>query len=215
MAGTNPALRVYDPLDDESRETACAASRRPRRRTARPCCAGRARAAGVRHRPALAPQPAALPGCAECRTPGGGGTRRLGRYCDRAVSAAVGGGAPLFHCGRPAYGRPRGRLDPAAGRGRLRAPAPLRLDPARSARDQRRGHFALPEERLPGVRPPLPLLRGWRRRAAVREAAYPRNFLVRLMPRARIVSGWDNPTDTWRLTLFRPNTGPHRGRSRF
>ena len=89
------------------------------------------------------------------------------------------------------------------------------LDPARSARDQRRSHLPLPQERLPGVRSPLPLLRGRRRRAAVREAAYPRNFLVWLMPRARIVSRWDNPTDTWRLTLFRPNTGPHRGRSEF
>ena len=87
------------------------------------------------------------------------------------------------------------RLDPAAGGGRLRAPAPVPLGPARSARDQRRGHFPLPEERLPAVRPPPPLLRGWWRRAAVREAAYPGNFSAWLISRARIVSQWDNPMD--------------------
>ena len=47
----------------------------------------------------------------------------------------------------------------------------LRHHPAGGARDQRGRDLALPQERLPRVRPPCQLLRGRRRRAALREAA--------------------------------------------
>ena len=140
---------------------------------ARRCrCAGRARASRLRHRPAVAPQPAALPHVAQRRRAGGAGRpRRPRRQRHRAVSPALGHRAALFHRRRAAHGRPRRGHDAARGGGGGGARARLPRHPPRGPRHQPRRDRALPQERLPRVRPPAPLLRGRRRCAAVREAA--------------------------------------------
>ena len=77
-----------------------------------------ARASRVRDRPAVAPQPPALAQIADRGGDRGGGRGRPARRDrDRAVPAALAGGAALFHRGRAADGRARGGADAAGSRG--------------------------------------------------------------------------------------------------
>src|SRR6476660_5544384 len=159
--------------DDVLHPCPCAGPRclRSQRRARRPRRAGRAGAPRLRHRPAVAKEPAALPARAQRRGAGGAGPHRPRRQRHRAVPPALGGRAALFHRRRARHGRPRRGHDAAGGGRGGGAGARLPRHPPRSARHQPRGDRALPQERLPRVQPPAQILRGRRRCAAVREAA--------------------------------------------
>ena len=161
--------------DDVLHPCPCAGPRclRSQRRARRPRRAGRARAPRLRHRPAVAKEPAALPARAQRRGAGGAGPHRPRRQRHRAVPPALGDRAALFHRRGARHERPRRGHDAAGGGRGGGARARLPRHPARSARHQPRRDRALQEERLPRVRPPAQILRGRRRRAAVREAARP------------------------------------------
>ena len=161
--------------DDVLHARPCAGPRsvRPQGRARRRRRAGRARASRLRHRPALAPQPATVFEVAERRRDRGPGRHRPRRQRHRAVSPALADRAPLFHRGRARHGRPRRGRDAAGGGRSGGARARLPRHPPRGPRHQPRRDLALSQERLPRVQPPAPLLRGRRRCAPLREAAPP------------------------------------------
>ena len=170
--------------DDVLHPCPCAGPRRLRsqRRARRPRRAGRARAPRLRHRPAVAKEPAALPARAQRQGAGGAGRHRPRRQRHRAVPPALGDRAALFHRRGARHERPRRGHDAAGGGRGGGARARLPRHPPRSARHQPRRDRALPQERLPRVRPPAQILRGRRRRAAVREAARPARARRRRRP---------------------------------
>ena len=123
---------------------------------------------------ALAPQPAAFSQIADRGGDrGGGGGRPSRRQCDRAVPAAVAGGAALFDRGRP---RPQAWGGPDAARSRRGGRARPRL-PRHSSRSARDHHAAISRYRKSGYRELGP-------RATTRTAATRCGFEKRLMPRS-------------------------------
>src|SRR5262249_1152151 len=180
--------RVTAVNDDALQSCPCTGGRhpRPQGRARRRRRVERARASRVRHRPAVAPQPATLSQVAGRGGDRGSAGRPARRHRHRAVSAALGRRPSLFHRGRAPHGWTWGGSDAARGRRSGRGRARLPRHPPRSAHDQPRRDLALPQERLPAIRSSSRLLRGRRRCAAFRETARPQ--LARARGRAALFS---------------------------